>query len=112
LPVDLLQPSPAIPDHIYRTAAVLTGATLIAGCRGGAEPAKPPDIATDAAKVGCASPTPEQTEEIFIREAVRCADGRRLITFGGNDARDNFRKAAQDFGGVYEEGNGYLVEEP
>jgi hypothetical protein len=97
---------------IYRTAAVLAATPVIAGCRGGAEPAKPPDIATVAAKVGCASPTPEPTEEIFVHEAVRCADGRRVITFGDNDARDNFRKAAQDFGGVYEEGNGYLVEEP
>jgi hypothetical protein len=98
---------------IYRMAAVLAAATVIAGCRGfGDGPAKPPDIATVAAKVGCAGPTPEPTEEIFVREVVRCADGRRVITFGDNNARDNFRKAAQDFGGVYEEGNGYLVEEP
>jgi hypothetical protein len=97
---------------VSRTAAVLAAATVIAGCRGGAEPAKPPDIATVAARVGCASPTPEPTEEIFVREAVRCADGQRVITFRDNGARDNFRKAAQDFGGVYEEGNGYLVEEP
>ena len=62
--------------------------------------------------MGCEDPTPNETDELFVREAVDCADGSRVLTFVTNEARDNFLEIAEQFGGVYETGDRYAVEEP
>src|SRR5687767_8988994 len=53
------------------------------------------------------------TEELFVREAGRCAyegSNVRIITFADNEARDSFVEAASTLGGIYVVGDRWAVE--
>jgi hypothetical protein len=90
---------------------IATVALLMAACgsNGGTEVQ---DINEIAQSVGCESPTPAPTEELYVQDAVECADGSRVLTFANNQARDDFVEVAEGFGGVYETGDNYAVEAP
>ena len=87
-------------------------ALLLAGCGGGDGGTEVQDIEEIAESVGCESPTPALTEELYVQDAVECADGSRVLTFANNQARDDFVEVAEGFGGVYETGDNYAVEAP
>lgn len=91
-------------------AALIALVPLASGGGGGG---RPPSITEVAKKIGCHSATIEDTNELYVAQAARCADGSRVLTFASNQARDNFRKIAEKVGGVYvAEGDGYLHEAP
>jgi hypothetical protein len=46
---------------------------------------------------------------MLSHEQAICGDGRAVI-FNNNKDRDAFREVAEQHGGAYEEGNGFLVE--
>jgi hypothetical protein len=91
--------------------AVATAALLLAAC-GGNGGTEVQDIEQIAESVGCESPTPASTEELYVQDAVECADGSRVLTFAHNQARDDFVEIAEGFGGMYETGDNYAVEAP
>jgi hypothetical protein len=92
--------------HAFALAALAFGTTA---CGGGDEGESITDIAEE---VGCESPNPASTEELYVQEAVDCADGGRVLTFASNEARDSFVEIAEGFGGSYETGDRYAVEAP
>jgi len=96
-------------DQRWIVAVLAAAVSLLASCGGSDEPANITDIAE---QVGCENPSPASTEELYVREAVDCADGSRVLTFASNEARDNFVEIAEEFGGVYETGDRYAVEAP
>ena len=53
-----------------------TAALLLAACRGNGG-TEVQDINGIAESVGCESPTPAPTEELYVQDAVECADGSR-----------------------------------
>ena len=90
-------------------APVLVGVVLVlVGCGDD----EPPSIEEIAEQVGCENPTPQDTDELYVVDAVECADGGRVLTFNTNSARDSFIEIAEEFGGTYETGDGYAVEAP
>jgi hypothetical protein len=95
----------------WRIPALATAALLLAAC-GGNGGTEVQNIEQIAESVGCESPTPAPTEELYVQNAVECADGSRVLTFAHNQARDDFVEIAEGFGGVYETGENYAVESP
>jgi hypothetical protein len=95
-----------------RTTTIAAAALLLAACGGGGNDTEVQDINQVAEEVGCENPTPEPTDELYVQDAVRCADGSRVLTFADNEARDQFVEVAEGFGGVYETGDNYAVEAP
>ena len=91
---------------------IATAALLLAACGGNGGGTEVQDINEIAESVGCESPTPAPTEELYVQDAVECADGSRVLTFADNQARDDFVEVAEGFGGVYETGDNYAVESP
>jgi uncharacterized lipoprotein YajG len=55
-------------------------------------------VATPSSAEGC---TVTETEEMYVAEMYACADrSTRVYVFSTSSARDNWRKAAEEFGSV------------
>jgi hypothetical protein len=94
------------------TTPLLAVAVLVTLAACGNDDAEPETITEIAEQVGCEDPQPASTEELYVQDAVECADGSRLLTFASNAARDDFVEIAEHFGGSYETGDRYAVEAP
>ncbi len=94
--------------------AVLLAITL-AGCGGGATGGGE-DLSTPKAiaqKIGCEGYADTTTEELGVEKVGTCkvnGEDVRVLTFASTEARDTFKKTAEQFGGRYVEGENFLVE--
>jgi hypothetical protein len=91
-----------------KTIIAAFAAVLVTSCGGGED--LPPDMAKVAAKVGCDPFAIAVVKPMLSHEHAVCGDDRAVITFNNNKDRDAFPEVAEQHGGAYEEGNGYLVE--
>jgi hypothetical protein len=71
-----------------------------------------PMTATElASKVGCSGYSNSSTE-MYVKEGGDCTLNGQTIsidTFNDNTARDNYVKVARSFGGVYGQGDGWVI---
>lgn len=92
-------------------AAVVIGAStyLVVSQLGDSQPPAAADVAQRA---GCGAQTVDSSLELYVREGLHCqisGQAVHVVTFAGNQQRDDYLRVAKSFGGNYVVGDFYLI---
>ena len=97
-----------------RIVIAAAAVAALAGCGGGSQAPMPPSIQSVARQIGCApgSLGSFTHSELFAHEEATCTLSGRSVevaVFANNTLRDNWEKAASQFGAILKHGPGWAV---